>query len=104
MVEIDGDRPARAALVDAQAGPPGGGHGTPQIAYRSQQRVPSPALPAGQGLELADLLEGVDDHLRVAPDRQRNACVSVFERREVSVAQVPLRRRARGDDRAALGE
>ena len=62
------------------------------------------ALAPGAGLQLADLLERVDDHVAVAADREPDARVAVGERGEVAVAEVALGGRARRDDRARVGE
>ena len=61
-------------------------------------------LAARAGLQLAHLLERVDDDVAVAADRQPHAGVAVAQRREVAVAEVALGRRAGRDDRAARGE
>ena len=61
-------------------------------------------LTAGDPLELAELLERVDPHVRVGADRKRDPAVLDSGRREEAVREVGLGRRAGADGRAALGE
>src|SRR6185503_10432262 len=96
MVEVDGDR---ARLGEAEGRAAVGDELAPHVARRGEERVAGLALAPRAGLELADLLERVDADLRVAADREADAGVAVAQRREESVAQVALGRRARHDDR-----
>ena len=70
MVEVDVDR--RAALLgQPEARPAGACQLAPQVAGGGQQGVARLALPAGERLELARLLERVEPDLRVAPIASR---------------------------------
>src|SRR5215203_406509 len=67
----------------------------------SRPRLAQP-LAAGERLELARLLERVDAHVGVAPDRDPHAGVAIDERGEVAVAQAALGRGAGDHDGVAL--
>ena len=54
-------------------------------------------LPAGDALELAELLERVDPHVRVRADDRADAALGSALDREEAVAEVRLRRRADAD-------
>ncbi len=104
MVEVELD-PRRLGRLEAQARPAVVDHLAPQVAVRGrQQRSPGVPLAAGQGLHLAQLLEGVDADLLVGPDGQPHAGVAVPQPRQVAVAEVALGRRAGDDDRVRVGE
>ena len=68
------------------------------------EHVSPPALPASDAVELAQLFEGVDAHVRVGADAHADAAVqNAFDRQE-AVAEIRLGRRARADPRTGVGE
>ena len=91
-----------AGTLEAERGEPVLRDGSPQVAGLGQQRVAGAALAPRPGLQLAQLLEGIDDDVAVAADGQSHAGVAPAQRREVPVAEVALGRRAGGDDRAGV--
>ena len=95
----------RLGVLQTEAGPAVGHHLAPQVAAGGgQQGIAGMALAAGQGLQLAQLLERVDADLLVGADRQAHARVAVLQSRQVAVAEVALGGRAGDDERLRLGE
>src|SRR5919199_3245661 len=99
MVEVDADvrpalEPERArALVGAVAEQP-----------LRREHVPLPALAARDPLELAELLERVDPHVRVRADTDADpALADPLDGRE-AVAEVRLGGRADADPRTGFGD
>ncbi len=62
------------------------------------------ALAPGDPLELAQLLERVDPHVRVRADAERDPAMVHANRREEAVAEVGLGRRAGADRRACVAK
>ena len=99
MVEVDLDR---FPLVEPERG------GTSARADLQEaldgDHVAAKLLPAGRALDLPQLLQRVDPHVRVGPDAERDlAREQALERRE-PVAEVRLGRGAEAHARAGLGE
>src|SRR4051794_14387355 len=61
-------------------------------------------LPARDSLQLAQLLEWVEPHVRVRADAERDPVLADAGDGEKAVAQIRLRERADADTRARLGE
>ena len=69
-----------------------------------REHAPAPGLTSRDALELAELLERVDAHVRVRADADRDAASADALGRKEAVAEVGLGRRARADRRRRSGE
>ena len=99
MVEVDVDlRPP----VEAERPGPVRAADRPQLVGREDPA--GAALAAPDALELAQLLEGIDAHVRVRADAERDRAVADADHGQEAVAEVGLRRRARADRGAGVAE
>src|SRR5438093_9777907 len=69
-----------------------------------REHVPTSRLPPRDPLELAELLERIDAHVRVGADADSDPARTDALDGQEAVAEVRLRRRARADPRAGAGE
>ena len=69
-----------------------------------REHAPAARLTPRDALELAELLEGVDAHVRVGSDADRDRPFPDALGREEAVAEIRLGGRARADDRSGRGE
>src|SRR5207342_1635712 len=99
MSQVDLDR---RPLVDADRR---GSAGAPDLEQAlGRDHVATEGLASRGALELAELLQRVDPHVRVGADAERDPAVEEALEGGKPVPEVRLGRRAEADARAALGQ
>src|SRR5712692_1409858 len=98
----------REVRVDVTPGVEAERNGAVDRADREQLRerddVPAAGLPARDPLELAELLQGIDAHVGVGTDRDRDAALEQALDRREAVAEVRFGRGAEANTGTGVGQ